>query len=186
MPTLTLSVTFVAIKNHLNMALHRVIRLYKSTPSALKDSSAIPLRLIVGYGFVTHGFAKLAKGPEHFFLILKALGVPAPHIMGWATILIEIIGGFAVLAGAFVTVFSVPMAAVLLVAMFRVHLQYGFSSIKLIAVTTAGPQFGPPGYEVALLYLACLAALVLGGCGPFSVDGLLAKTTWVARPGAPT
>ena len=26
----------------------------------------IPLRLIVGYGFMEHGFAKLAKGPDAF------------------------------------------------------------------------------------------------------------------------
>ena len=63
-----------------------------------------------------------------------------------------------------------PMAVVLLVAIFTVHLPYGFTSIKLMAVTAAGPQFGPPGYEVDLLYLACLAALVAGGSGPFSVD----------------
>ena len=54
-----------------------------------------------------------------------------------------------------------------------VHLPYGFSSIKLVAVTAAGAQFGPPGYEANLLYLASLAALVLGGSGPLSVDGHL-------------
>ncbi|HEV7138554.1 MAG TPA: hypothetical protein VGN43_18100 [Steroidobacteraceae bacterium] len=58
------------------------------------------------------------------------------------------------------------MAIVLLVAIFSVHLPYGFSSIKLLAVTPAGAHFGPPGYETDLLYLACLAALVLGGSGP--------------------
>ena len=79
-----------------------------------------------------------------------------------------------VLAGAFVPLVSLPMAAVLLVAIFTVHLPYGFSSIKLQAVTAAGAQFGPPGYETSLLYLACLAALVAGGPGPFAVDGLLA------------
>jgi putative oxidoreductase len=57
--------------------------------------------------------------------------------------------------------------------MLTVHLPYGFSSIKLRAVTPAGAQFGPPGYETSLLYLACLAALVGGGPGPLSVDGLL-------------
>ena len=67
------------------------------------------------------------------------------------------------------------MTAVLLVAMITVHLPYGFSSIKLQAVTAAGPQFGPPGYEVDLLYLACLATLVLGGSGPLAIDGLIRK-----------
>ena len=62
------------------------------------------------------------------------------------------------------------MAAVLLVAMIAVHLPYGFSSIKLQAVTDAGAQFGPPGFETDLLYLACLATLVLGGSGPLAIE----------------
>jgi putative oxidoreductase len=134
----------------------------------------IPLRLIVGYGFMEHGFAKLARGSDAFATILHAIGVPAPHFMAWSTILIELIGGLAVILGAFVALVSLPMAAVLLVAMFTVHLPYGFSSIKLMAVTAAGAQFGPPGYETDLLYLACLA-LVLGGSGPLAIDDLIRK-----------
>src|SRR6266404_4796256 len=133
----------------------------------------IPLRLIVGYGFMEHGFSKLSKGPDAFATILQALGVPGPHFMAWSTILVEVLGGFAVILGAFVSLVSLPMAAVLLVAMFTVHLPYGFSSIKLLAVTAAGPQFGPPGYEVNLLYLACLVALVIGGPGPLAIDGFI-------------
>jgi putative oxidoreductase len=120
-------------------------------------------------------FAKLARGPDAFANILQAMGVPGPHFMAWATILVEILGGLAVILGAFVKLASLPMAAVLLVAMFTVHLPYGFSSIKLQAVTAAGAHFGPPGYEIDLLYLACLAALVLGGSGPLAIDGLITK-----------
>jgi len=141
----------------------------------------IPLRLIVGYGFMEHGFAKLARGPDAFPAILQALGVPAPHLMGWLTILVEIVGGLFVFLGALIPLASIPMAAVLLVAMFTVHLPYGFSSIKLQAVTAAGAQFGPPGFETNLLYLACLAALVLGGSGPLAIDGLLAKRREITR-----
>ena len=135
----------------------------------------LPLRLIVGFGFMQHGFAKLSRGSDAFVAILHALGVPAPHFMALFTILIELLGGLAVMLGAFVTLASVPMAALLLVAIFTVHLPYGFSSIKLIAVTSAGAQFGPVGYECNLLYLACLAALVLGGSGPLAIDGLIRK-----------
>jgi putative oxidoreductase len=135
----------------------------------------VPLRLIVGYGFMQHGFAKLAKGPDAFAEIMHALGVPAPHLMAWLTILTELIGGFAVLLGAFVSLVSLPMVGLLLVAIFTVHLRYGFSSIKLMAVTASGAQFGPPGFECDLLYIACLAALVLGGSGPFSIDGLIGR-----------
>jgi putative oxidoreductase len=123
-----------------------------------------------------HGYAKLVKGPEAFASILHALNVPASHLMAWLTILTELLGGFAVLIGALIPYFSVPMAAVLLVAMFSVHWQYGFSSIKLVAVTPEGAKFGPPGYECDLLYLACLITLVLGGPGPFSVDSFFSRS----------
>jgi putative oxidoreductase len=141
----------------------------------------IPLRLIVGFGFMQHGFAKLSKGPDAFASILQALAVPAPHLMAWATILTELLGGLAILLGAFVSLVSLPMAALLLVAIFTVHLPYGFSSIKLIAVTPAGAQFGPPGYECDLLYLACLVALVLAGSGPLAIDGLVRKRKQTRR-----
>src|SRR5262245_20083051 len=94
--------------------------------------ASIPLRLIVGFGFMQHGFAKLARGHDAFATILHALGVPAPHFMALFTILVELLGGLAVMLGAFVTLVSLPMAALLLVAIFTVHLPYGFSSIKLI------------------------------------------------------
>jgi putative oxidoreductase len=59
--------------------------------------------------------------------------------------------------------------------MFTVQARYGFSSIKLMAVTAAGPRFGPPGVETNLLYLVCLAALVIGGSGPVAIDALIKR-----------
>jgi putative oxidoreductase len=136
---------------------------------------AIPLRLIVGYGFMEHGYAKLARGPESFAAILHAIGTPAPALMAWATVVVELVGGFAVFIGAFVPIASVPMAVVLLVAIFTVHVPYGFSSIKLLSVDANGAHFGQPGYETDLLYLAGLCALVLGGSGPLALDRLLRR-----------
>ncbi len=57
-------------------------------------------------------------------------------------------------------------------AIWTVHLRYGFSSIKLVGVTSAGAEFGAPGYECALLYLACLVAIVAAGPGPLSIQAL--------------
>ena len=155
-------------------------RLASSARSSIAAWAPIPLRLIVGYGFMEHGFAKLSRGPEAFAVILHTMGVPAPHLMAWLTILTELIGGLAVLLGAFVPLVSVPMAAVLFVAMLTVHLPYGFSSIKLLSVMSGRAQFGPPGYELDLLYLACLAVLVLGGSGPLAIDHYLQKK-WKPR-----
>jgi putative oxidoreductase len=151
------------------------MRDYTKILSKLRRWAAIPLRLIVGYGFIAHGYSKLVHGPAHFAAILQALGVPAPELMAWVTILTEVVGGVAVLIGAFVPLVSIPMAAVLLTAMFTTQLPNGFLAIKLQAVTAAGAQFGAPGYEVDLLYLACLAALVMGGSGPLAISGLLGR-----------
>ena len=144
--------------------------------------SPVVLRLVVGYGFMAHGSAKLVRGPDVFAAALDGLGVPLPHLFAWATILVELLGGLATFLGLFVAFVSVPMAIVLLVATFTVHLRYGFSSIKLLAVTAAGPQFGPPGYECDLLYLACLAALVLGGNGPLALDQLIRRRPRAKEP----
>jgi putative oxidoreductase len=131
------------------------------------------LLLIVGYGFMEHGYAKLARGPENFAHILAALGMPFALLLSWATISVELLGGLAILLGAMVTLVNIPCVVVLLVAIFTVHLPNGFSSIKLLAVDAAGAHFGQPGYETDLLYIACIVALVLCGAGPLSLDGFV-------------
>ena len=122
-----------------------------------------------------HGYAKLARGPEDFIGVLYAIGVPAPFLAGWVTIVVEIVGGALIFAGALVPLATIPMIFVLLVAILTVHLPNGFSSIKLQSFDAAGAHFGQPGYETDLLYLAGLVALCFGGAGPFSVDGVLTR-----------
>src|SRR5262252_356403 len=133
----------LVVSIHSTNYIHQMLPGWRDLPIDLISRSPIarwapiPLRLIVGYGFMEHGLA--------------------------------------VLLGALVPLANIPMAAVLVVAIVTVHLPYGFSSIKLQAVTAAGAQFGPPGFETDLLYLASLAALVLAGSGPLAIDSLLAK-----------
>lgn len=157
------------------VVLIKVLQRMEAGRRSLAKWSPIPLRLIVGFGFMQHGFAKLSKGPDAFSAIMQAMGTPAPHLMAWLVILTELLRGFAVLVGALVALTSIPMIAVLLVAIFTVHLPYGFSSTKLQAITPSGAKFGPPGYECDLLYVACLVALVVGGSGPWSVDGFISR-----------
>jgi len=47
---------------------------------------------------------------------------------------------------------------------------YGFSSINTVGLTAAGPVFGPPGYEINLLYLAGLWALAVAAPTRWSLD----------------
>jgi putative oxidoreductase len=132
--------------------------------------AVVPLRLLIGYGFAVHGYAKLVRGPAAFADILTAMGVPAPVPMAWLTALLELVGGLSVMVGAAVATVSIPLMVVMATAMFGVHLRYGFSSIRLKSLSPAGAEFGPIGYELNLLYIAALAALALTGASPLSVD----------------
>ena len=103
-----------------------------------------------------------------------------PSCMRWAflrpnswrgpAILIEIFGGAAILLGAFVALVSVPAIVLLAVAVFTVHLPYGFSSIKLVSFISGRAQFGPPGYECDLLYIVAILMLALSPPSPWSID----------------
>ena len=135
----------------------------------------LPLRLMVGFGFLAHGYAKLDRGPEKFAVVLQALGIPMPHLTAWVTSLMEIVGGLSLMAGLAVVPVTVPLALIMLTAMFGVHLRYGFSSIRLEAITAQGARFGPIGYEINLLYLAALLALAIGRGGAASLDDYLRR-----------
>ena len=130
----------------------------------------LPLRLAIGYGFAAHGWAKLSRGPAGFAALIHQIGLPFPALSARAVTVLELAGGAALLAGAYVSLVSVPLIATMLVAMFGVHWRYGLSSIRTIGLPPDGPLFGPPGYEVNLLYAAGLVTLIVGGAGAFSVD----------------
>jgi putative oxidoreductase len=40
-----------------------------------------------------HGYAKLTRGPEDFIDVLRAMGLPVPLFLGWATIIVELVVG---------------------------------------------------------------------------------------------
>lgn len=132
------------------------------------------LRLIIGFGAMAHGWAKLSRGPAGFEKLLLQIGVPFPHFNSWAVPITEVVGGFAIFIGVFVSIAAIPLILTMLVAMFTVQINYGFSSVKTIGLTTDGPVFGPPGYEINLLYIAGLISIILTGAGIFSIDSLLA------------
>ena len=123
---------------------------------------------------MAHGWAKLSTGtPAGFEKLLTQLGVPLPHLTAWVSSLTEVLGGLAIFSGFFVSLTAIPLICIMLVAMFTVNINYGFSSIKTIGLTPHGPLFGPPGYEINLLYIAGLISLILTGAGIFSIDSVI-------------
>src|SRR4051794_20917804 len=102
----------------------------------------LPLRLLIGAGFLMHGLAKWNRGPEKFGLLLQYAGVPLPFPTAWMVTLLEVFGGAAMLAGVFVTLVSIPLIFSMLGAIFTVQGRYGFSSVNTIGLTPTGPLFG--------------------------------------------
>ena len=135
----------------------------------------LALRLVVGFGFMAHGVAKWERGPDGFGRLLHQMGVPIPTVSAWAVTIVELLGGLAILLGVLVALASVPLIVTMLVAMFTVHLPHGFSSVQTIGLTETGPAFGPPGYEINLVYIAALLVLAVMGPGRFSANTLLTR-----------
>jgi putative oxidoreductase len=132
----------------------------------------LPMRVVVALGFLVHGAAKWNRGPAKFAVLLGQIGIPAPMAAAWSTTVVELLCGSALLIGLWVTVACIPLVVTMLVAMFTIHVHYGFSAVNTVGLTAAGPQFGPPGYEINLLYLAILAALAVSGPTPLSIDAV--------------
>ena len=137
----------------------------------MKPVALLLLRLVIGYGFMAHGYAKLHRGPDKFATLLAFLHVPFPHFTAWFVTIVELAGGFALIIGAFVLLLSVPLIILHLVAMSTIHIHYGFSSVNTIGLTPQGPLFGPPGFEISLLYIGGILVLAAFGPGRLSVDG---------------
>ncbi len=129
----------------------------------------VPLRLLLGIAFLVHGLPKLG-GHASFVGMLQHLGFPAPGLMAWVATLVECLGGLALLLGALLPLAAALLTIEMLVAMFTVHLPHGFGAVNVTAMTPQGPQFGMPGAELNLLYIAGLLSLLIGGAGPLSVD----------------
>ncbi|MBS1904012.1 MAG: DoxX family protein [Bacteroidetes bacterium] len=137
--------------------------------------SPLLLRLAVGFGAMAHGWAKLSRGPAGFEKLLTQIGIPFPHFTSWVVTIAELTCGFAILVGAFELVAALVLIVTMLVAMFTVQIHYGFSSVNTIGLTPEGPLFGPPGYEINLLYIASLVSIILTGPGTLSMGSLLRR-----------
>ena len=117
----------------------------------------LALRTVVGLVFVVHGGQKLfgfgVAGTAGF---LGSLGVPLPAVAAVGVIAVELLGGLALLLGAWTRIAASLLAADMLVAMLTVHLRGGF--------------FVPDGVEFVLTLFGACVALAGLGAGPWSVD----------------
>lgn len=133
------------------------------------------IRIIIGIGFIYHGFIKLftSWGHDIFLRLLTEIGVPGATVISWVIGAVEFFGGIAILLGAFVTIASIILILNMLVAMFTVNISQGFNAFNVTVMVEAGPKYGIPGYEINLLYIAGLVTLLIIGAGMLSIDKYL-------------
>ncbi|MCH8015973.1 MAG: DoxX family protein, partial [Acidobacteria bacterium] len=103
----------------------------------MKNLAPLFPRLILGFGFVYHGFPKLFLPAEReaFVGMLRTIEVPQPGLMAWAVGALEFVGGLALIAGAFVVIFGSLLTLNMLVALFTVHLPQGFNFMHMTGMT---------------------------------------------------
>lgn len=141
----------------------------------LQSFAALPLRLMLGLGFVIHGYPKLftADGNASFAGMLADIGVPWSGLNAYLIGGFEFFGGILLILGVAVRAVSALGIAEMAVAAVAVHAAAGFNFMNITGMTDAGAmQFGMPGYEVNLLYIAGFASLLLLGAGPASLPSI--------------
>jgi putative oxidoreductase len=127
------------------------------------------IRVALGAVFAAHGAQKLfglgggggLSGTAAFF---SQLGLTPAYPLAILVGLVEFVGGLLLLAGAFTLITSGLLLLHMLVAVWKVHLSYGF-----FLNWTNAPGVGH-GYEYNLVLVAGLASLMLTGPGVLSID----------------
>ena len=117
--------------------------------------SILILRLILGFSFAMHGFSKFSGGIENPSRWFDSIGLPG--ILAYGVALLEVLGGFALMAGLFTRFLCSLYIIVMIVAIYKVRLSSGFLG----------------GYELEATYLAVSLALLISGGGIYSVDHAL-------------
>ena len=114
------------------------------------------VRVAIGFNLFMHGWPKVPDGPGKYASRLAQLGLPNSEFFAWADILIEFVGGIAIMLGLF-TRFFAAAAAIEMAVIMAMYLPNGYSWLGR-------------GYEYVFMWgLVCFAIALRGG-GPYSLD----------------
>lgn len=126
------------------------------------DTALLVLRLIAGAIFIMHGYQKVfSYGFAGVTTMFTQIGVPLPKLLAPFICALELVGGFALLFGAFTRIAAALLACDMLGAILLVHIHGGF--------------FVPKGVEFVLGNFGMLVTLALCGAGAYSVDAMMSR-----------
>jgi putative oxidoreductase len=117
------------------------------------------LRVAAGIVFVVYGWNKL-QNPAGWQDMLTGLGFPVPLVLSWFVLVLELVGGAALILGLLVRPLALLFAIEMVVSSVTVKLGLGFAPV--------GADMA--GIELDLALLATALALVILGPGRLSVD----------------
>lgn len=119
----------------------------------------LPLRIAVGLVFLMHGGQKFfVFGVGGTADIMDKLGIPLPFAAAAVVITVELLGGLAILLGAFTRIAGALLVFEMVIAILVARLHGGF--------------FAPYGYEFELTLLMACLTFALCGPGGTSLDDM--------------
>lgn len=126
------------------------------------DTALLVIRLVLAAVFITHGYQKVfGMGISGVTGMFTKMGVPLPGVTAPLVAVVELLGGIALVLGAFTRVAAFLLACDMLGAIILVHARNGYSA--------------PKGVETVLGNLGMAVALALVGAGAYSIDALLSR-----------
>ncbi len=139
---------------------------------ATENSAALALvRAVLGIVFFAHGAQKTLGwfGGHGFGATMNAFthGMHIPAVFAFLAISAEFFGGIGLIFGLLTRVAAFGIAVNMLVAIAKVHSQFGFF------MNWTGQQKGE-GFEYHLVILGVCALLMARGAGAFSIDRFVA------------
>ncbi len=143
--------------------------LFKNASERQVNIGLTVLRVVVGIIFMAHGAQKIfVFGFDGVGGAFAQMGIPMAALLGPFVGFVELLGGFALVAGFLTRLASVGLASTMVIAIVVVHLKNGF--------------FNPGGVEFPLSLLGGSILLMLTGAGRWSIDALINRR--VAAPEA--
>ena len=136
------------------------------------DVSLLVIRVVLGAVMLPHGYQKLMNFSATLNAFSGGMGIPKP--LAVLVILAESVGGLMLVLGLVGRLGALGVAAVMVGAIVKVHAPNGFF------MNWYGNQKGE-GFEYHLLAIAMALAVMIGGSGALSIDGVLQRRRQTAE-----